>query len=239
MTSPPTDEWPTDADDLAAIARNSSPGEERHDRAVRDLEPTIRRVARRLVARFVGSSPADLLEEALGRVWEALGGYEPGNSFEAWCYGVLRNHLLARFRQQQRERAHRSDATVETQAVELQRALEKALDGETNLSEADLQVVRGWASGQRLAVLALCGLWRRVPGTEWSAWVEEYRTDHQSTLPDPFPPASLEECADLSERMTVLCDAVKVPRNTLSVWLYRRKPMLRELQYVRDLLDNP
>jgi hypothetical protein len=32
---------------------------------------------------------------------------------------------------------------------------------------------------------------------------------------------------------------MKVPRNTLSVWLHRRKPMLRELQYVRDLLDNP
>jgi hypothetical protein len=32
---------------------------------------------------------------------------------------------------------------------------------------------------------------------------------------------------------------MKVSRNTLSVWLYRCKPMLRDLQYVRDLMDNP
>jgi RNA polymerase sigma factor (sigma-70 family) len=212
---------------------------EQRDRAVRELLPTIRRVARRVAARFVGRCLEDLLDESPGQVWAALGGYEPGKSFEAWCYGVLRNHLLIQLRGQQRERARRRDVAVETQGVELQRALEQALDRQTSLPQADLDVVRGWPVAQRLAVLALSGLWLHVPQAEWLAWVAEYRTAVAATLPDPFPPASLGECDSLAERNAVLCEALKVPRNTLSVWLHRRKPMLRALQYVRDLLENP
>jgi RNA polymerase sigma factor (sigma-70 family) len=238
MTSPRTGEWPTDADGLAAIACDSSRPKEQRARAVEGLLPTIRRVAQRVTARFGGSYSDDLLEEAPGQVWPALAGYEPGHSFEAWSYGVLRNHLRAQLRKQRRERAHRSDVAVETQAVVLQRALERALDQETSLSEEDLAVVREWAVAQRLALLALSGLWLHVPKPEWTAWIGEYRTTHDRDLPDPFPPGSLGECSSLAERNAIICDAMKVPRNTLSVWLYRRKAMLRELRYVRDLLDN-
>ncbi len=94
MPSLPTDEWPTDADELAAIARDGSRPEVQRTRAVEELLPTIRRVARRLAARFAGHYSEDLMDEAPGYVWQALKGYEPGNSFEAWCYGVLRNYLL-------------------------------------------------------------------------------------------------------------------------------------------------
>jgi DNA-directed RNA polymerase specialized sigma24 family protein len=238
MTSPRTGEWPSDPDGLAAIARDGSRPQEQRDRAVRELLPIIRRAARRVAARFAGWCSADLLDEAPGQVWPALGGYEPGKSFEAWCYGVLRHYLLTQLRKEQRERSHRSDVVVESQGVELQRALEKALDLQNSLPQADLAVVRGWPIAQRLAVLALSGLWLHVPQAEWSAWIAEYRTTRDVPLPDPFPPGSLAECDSLAERNAVLCEALEVPRNTLSVWLHRRKPMLRAMQYVRDLLEN-
>jgi DNA-directed RNA polymerase specialized sigma24 family protein len=237
MTSPRAGDGPTD-DDLAAIARDSSPEEERHSRAVVGLLPTIRRVACRIATRFSGLSSDEFVEEARGLVWEGLLGYVSGNSFEAWCYGVLRNHLLARLRSQRRERAHRKEVTDEPQAAELQRGLEKALDREAPFSEADLAVIRAWPVAQRLAVLVVTGLYRHVPKAEWEAWIHEHGKIHQRDLPNPFPPDSLGEGGNLAERNAILCEAMRVSRNTLSVWLYRRKPILRELQYVRDLLDN-
>jgi DNA-directed RNA polymerase specialized sigma24 family protein len=239
MTSPRTGEWPTEPDELAVIARDGSRHEEHRNRAMRELLPTIHQVALRVIVRFAGLSSDDFLDEAPGQVWPALMGYEPGNSFEAWCYGVLRNHLLAQLRQRQRERAHRSDAVLESQVIELQRALERALDSQNSLPVEDLVTVREWPVAQRLAVLALSGLWMHVPEIEWMKWLQEYRTTHDRPLPDPFPPGTLGECDSLAGRNAVLCEALKVPRNTLSVWLHRRKPMLRGLQYVRDLLDNP
>ena len=238
MTSLRTDEWPTNADDLAAIARDGTRPTEEQERAFQELMPTIRRVASRVAARFAGLYSEDIVNEASGQVWLARGGYEPGNSFEAWCYGVLRKHLLMELRRQQRERARRNDRARSPQAVEFQRGLEQALDRTNHLPQADLDVVGGWPVDQRLALLALSGLWFHVPVPVWEKWIKEYGTTHQRTLPDPFPPGTLGECDSLAQRNAILCEAMQAPRNRLSVWLYRRKPMLRELQYVREVMDN-
>src|SRR4051812_45672394 len=108
MTSPPTGEWPTDPDGLASIAADPGQRSDDRDRAFRELMPTIRRIARRVAGRFSVPYGDDLLEEAAGEVWPALPGFRVGGSFEAWCYGVLRNHLIDRFRNEQRERTHRA-----------------------------------------------------------------------------------------------------------------------------------
>jgi hypothetical protein len=54
MTSSPTSEWPADADGLAGIAADPAQPPDRRDHAFQELLPVIRRVARRVAARFSG-----------------------------------------------------------------------------------------------------------------------------------------------------------------------------------------
>src|SRR5437016_5926377 len=103
MTSSDPDGWQADAEVLANLARNESRGEEERRRALRDLQPIVRRVARRVARRYGGADGADMEDEALGVVWEALQGYETGRPFELWCYGVLKNHLIDQQRKEQHE----------------------------------------------------------------------------------------------------------------------------------------
>jgi hypothetical protein len=123
--------------------------------------------------------------------------------------------------------------------VGLQHALERSLDEHAPLSPEDLDLIRNWPLAHRLAVLALCGLWRRVPQSEWLAWATEYRTTRQGSLSEPFPPESLDAHDDVPGRNGVICEAMGVLRNTLSVWLCRCKPSLRTLKCVRELMDTP
>jgi RNA polymerase sigma factor (sigma-70 family) len=238
MPPPLPGEWPTDADRLAAIAADDGQPPELRDRACQELLPTIRRVARRLALRFAGPHVQDLLDEAAGDVWPALGSYQPGRSFEAWCYGVLRHYLIDRFRRDSRERAHRASLAVGVEVSGLQQALERALDLPGRLPPSDLATLRDWPLTVRLALLALSGLWGKVPPEEWDAWVEEHRTNREGSLPEPFPPGEMEGCDSIAERNAVLSAAMGIPRNTLSVWLYRYKRRLADLYYVRNLLDT-
>ncbi len=88
MTSSDRSGWPADAEGLADLARDEARGEEERHRALRDLQPVVRRVARRVMGRYGGADGAHMVDEALGVVWEALRGYEKGRPFEVWCYGV-------------------------------------------------------------------------------------------------------------------------------------------------------
>jgi RNA polymerase sigma factor (sigma-70 family) len=238
MTSSPQGEWPTDADGLAGIASDATQPQAVRERALEELLPTIRRVARRVATRFAGPYAADLSDEAAGKVWPALKGFQSGASFEAWCYGVLRNYMVDRLRQEQRERAARARLPPVDRAPDLQQALERALDRQGRLPEADLATLRAWPLRQRLALLGLTGLWEKVAGEEWEAWVGEYRAHSEGDLPDPFPPEHLRQADDVAQRNAILSGALQVPRNTLSVWLFRYKQRLRDLHYVRGLLDN-
>jgi hypothetical protein len=91
---------------------------------------------------------------------------------------------------------------------------------------------------QRLVLLSPCGLWEKVPRGEWEAWAFEYRNNRYSSLPEPFPPEELEGCDGIPARNAVLSSAMGIPRNTVSVWLFRYKRRIRELYYVRALLDS-
>jgi RNA polymerase sigma factor (sigma-70 family) len=238
MASPPTSGWPSDADGLARIAADLDQTKDRRDRAFAGLMPTIRRVARRVAARYPGPYREDFAEEAAAEVWQALGGFQAGRPFEPWCYGVVRNHLVDRFREEQREQRHRARLASRGKAPGLQRALERALDHPAGLPQSDLATIRTWPLPQRLLVLTLSGLWEKVPAEEWEAWLEEYRAARYNDLPKPFPPVGLRDCDTIAERNAVLAAAMRAPRNTLSVWLFRYKQRLRDLQYVRGLLDG-
>lgn len=230
-----TQDWPDDAEGLARVARDSADQDAR-DRALRGLSSVVRLVARRIAQRFGHPLAADLAEEGLGEVWQALRGFRDGDSFEAWCYGVLRNHLVDRVRSHQRDRARQERAARLEAVADLRTALEGAEDEHTFFNAADLATLRQVPLPQRLALLSLAGLWGKVPVAEWGEWVGAYRSGVRAALPDPFPPSSLQECENLSERIGTLASALGVRRNTLSVWLYRHKQTLRGLQYLRERL---
>jgi hypothetical protein len=170
-------------------------------------------------------------------VWQALARSRPEKSFEAWCYGVLRHHLLDRLRTDQREQARRMNWTLRVETPDLQEALERALDQQNPLPATDLITLRGWPLPQRVMLLSWLGLWEKVPAEQWRAWVVEYRTTRDSALPDPFPPEELRGCDDKDERLAILCRALQMEGNTLSAWLRRYKRRLRELYYLRGQLD--
>jgi hypothetical protein len=102
----------------------------------------------------------------------------------------------------------------------LQDALERAGHREP-FAEGDLATLRGCALPPRLAVLSVTGLWSKVPPDEWESWLAEYRADRDDALPNPFPPEELWSCEAIAERNGILSAAMRVPRNTLSVWLFR------------------
>jgi hypothetical protein len=70
-TSPQEGEWPRNAEGLAAIIRDESRPQQDHERALRELHPTIRRVARRVVVRFAQPRGQNNLDDAIALVWQA------------------------------------------------------------------------------------------------------------------------------------------------------------------------
>jgi hypothetical protein len=240
MSQPDSTTLPTDPDQLARLAADVSLDLSLRQKAFEVLRPLIHRTAGRLAARFSGQQREDLLQAAEGDVWMELHTLPEGANFEGWCYGVLRHRQIDRYRKEQSQRrlthaaGHTAPATAEDTA--LRTALERALPGPADLPEEDLVQVRGWPPAPRLALLSVVGLWARVPQEEWRRWVGDYRTE-DPTLPEPFPPDELEACERLADRNGVIAGALQVPRNTLSVWLHRYKPRIRQLRHVRERLE--
>jgi DNA-directed RNA polymerase specialized sigma24 family protein len=214
-----------------ALLRDGSRGEEDRRRALRELEPAVRRTARRVAARYGGGSAVEVVEEALGVIWEAREGYTEGRPFEPWCYTVLKNRLLGHIKQEQTEWRRRS-VVAGRQAASLKQALETASEQPDPLDDSDLREVRAWPLRQRLALLSLCGLWEKVPAEEWQEWV------HEDGLSLPFPPEVLSGVESITRRNEILAGALGVRRNTLSVWLYRYRERVRALTCVRNLLGG-
>jgi hypothetical protein len=239
MTTPGPSDWPEDVEALARLASDPAQPLVVRQGAFEQLRPVIRRAARRVAARFVGQYREDILTDAESDVWKALVGSEQGGFFEGWCCRVLRNGLIDRFRKERRELTHREEAASRAEPPDLHAALERALDRPGQLPASDLDVLRTWPLPQRLALLCLCGLWDKVPPQEWEQWLRDYRDDWDAQLPSPFPSPELDRCERIAERNAILCEAMKMQRNTLSVWLYRFKARLRALHYVRNLIGNP
>jgi DNA-directed RNA polymerase specialized sigma24 family protein len=240
MSLPDATPWPTDSNELARIAADAQRDLPLREQAFKALRPIIRRVVSRVSARFHGQARDDLLEAGEGDVWLALPTLPKDVGFERWCYGVVHNRQIDRLREeqaQQRRARAVAEAPVAAEDVALRVALERGLDQPGRLAEEDLEQVRSWPPAPRLALLSLTGLWSRVPGGEWQTWAGRYRATECPALPDPFPPEELEGRERLAERNGLLPEALQVPRNTLSVWLHRYKPRIRQLRYVRERLE--
>jgi DNA-directed RNA polymerase specialized sigma24 family protein len=238
MTSSDAGDGIRTAEMLAALARDDTRGADERQQALVDLQPVVQQVARRVVTRFGGASSTGAVEEALGVVWEALGGYEPGLPFQPWCYRVLKNRLIDRVRQEQADWRRQREKAV-SESVQLQEALEGSLERREPFAAGDLEELSTWPLPQRLGLLCLSGLWEKVPTAPWLSWVQEYKERHDAGLALPFPPALLQGAEDVASRNAILAGALGVRRNTLSVWLHRYKDRLANLACVRALLDTP
>ncbi len=236
--TPSSEEWSEAPDGLARLAAAGST-EEVRQRAFRALLPVIHRTAHRLALRFTGQQRRDLLDNAEGDVWEALGRGAPQGPFEAWCYTVLRNRHLDNLRQEQREQRHALAAAHQRrEAVDLRHALERAWARDEPLGELDLRAVGAWSLRERLVLLCLSGLWRKVPPVLWGEWVDEHRRWHGTPPSGLFPPDELGDSEQLAERNGALARLLGLKRNTLSVCLFRGKARLASLRCVRELLET-
>lgn len=230
---------PEDEDGAARLAADESLGEGARRQAFACLVPTIETVARRVSCRFGGQWRNDVIADAAGDVWAAITSFPANGSFEPWCYTVLRNRWLDSVRREQGQQriAARTATAPRTEPV-LRSAVERALDAQEDFGPEDLRQIADWTPRERLVLLSLSGLWRKVPHPEWARWIAEHRACFG--LPDPvsFPPDALSDCDTLRKRNEVLAGALRLKRNTLSVLLYRGKERLRALRYVRDRLDG-
>jgi len=117
---------------------------------------------------------------------------------------------------------------MERQPAPATRDLDAGMDRNAPFCDRDLQEIEAWPVRDRLRVLVIAGLWRKVPEHLWVGWCEE------EGLSQPFPdeigePATTQDgiawvAAELGESL----EAAK------QHW-YRKRKLLRNLEYVREL----
>lgn len=223
------------------------------DEYLNTLSSLLRRLAPMLVARW-GQLGRDLIDEAPGRVWELIerGKFDPcrAESFKNWCCTVLRNLLYQMGRREKRRRGHEITASTLEQNADTVYGILDELEATENtdsgiheieaedfltasFSEADAARIRDWDMLDRIILLCLAGLWRKVPVVQWASWCDAVARERKLTA--PLPPDELLECETREQRLPVLASALDMRRNTLAQRWKRRKQLLHELDCVEDL----
>jgi DNA-directed RNA polymerase specialized sigma24 family protein len=106
-------------------------------------------------------------------------------------------------------------------------------------SPGDLERIGLWKAAQRVELLCLAGLWRKVTDRLWESSLLEYEAKRGLTLPRPIPPPSFVLHGDPKSRTQLLARALFLPTtNLLSQHWNRWQHRLGELDFVRELLPN-
>jgi hypothetical protein len=98
----------------------------------------------------------------------------------------------------------------------------------------DLHCLERWNVQDRIKLLGLSGLFVKVPNDCWESWVVEYEAARGFALDRPFPSLGVRSLDSHSERKGPLGLALKIPTNTLDVYWYRKKWLLRDLECLQD-----
>lgn len=99
---------------------------------------------------------------------------------------------------------------------------------------ADRARIGGWKPGERADLLALSGLYVKLPLAEWEAFVVAAELVYKKAIPRPFPPADGPNDGP-SERQGRIAAALGLEPNTLAARWMRKKRLLAELDCIRDL----
>ncbi|AWM40241.1 hypothetical protein GobsT_13050 [Gemmata obscuriglobus] len=226
---------PDDHDGWAELAADARAPEKNRRGAFERLTTCIEGVARRVSVRFAGRRE-DFCAGVLGDVWEVIGRFPAGANFEAWCYIVLHNRWTDLTRWEQCRESQSLLGHPEPSAPDIRAALERGLDSAAIFGDDDLREIRAWPLRDRVVLLCLASLWRKVPDDEWQGWVRDHRAAHGTPASDPFPPDSLDRGNGIADQNALLARELDLRRNTLSVILHRGKVRLGVLRYVRDLM---
>jgi hypothetical protein len=224
MSNPEKPTGSDDPDTLAALA--ADPGRPEADRgsAFEGLHELIRRLAASLSIRLTGTVRPEFVDGAASEIYLRLAGFAPGGPFASWCYRTLHNWMTDELRKESRRQR------PEREAASLRPDVQPADPAPQPFSDRELAQVETWPLGQRLALLCLTGLWRVISPPRWRAWYRAYPPSDNPILTDPFPPQEFELCPDPQQRANILAELLQVRRGTLSVWVHRCSPRLRELR---------
>jgi DNA-directed RNA polymerase specialized sigma24 family protein len=231
---------------VAAYA--NEPGGAAGDVLAELIGPLIRRLARETAH---GGTPGDhdeFVDEALAFVIAPREHSPPRiclyraeeGLLEAWLRTLLKNRWLDKCRARARERLVFSDA-LEAEAPE--RAAPDWPD-EPELfirifSPADLDRIDRWKAAERVELLCLAGLWRKVTMKIWELWLTEYEAKRDVVLARPFPPPWFVSYDDPPSRTRVLAPALSYAnRNTLTQRWWRGQHRLGELHFIQSLHPN-
>ena len=190
------DELPDDATALAVLVQDPRTPIAKRDAAMRKLNLVIQRLARGVACSLMVPKQmrSDLVAEASSHVWQHLATFngQDGKAFAPWCRRMLRNLLIDRLRAAGRQpSSNETDLHVSVDALpeaaslgngQIASVLDQTLDRQHPFGMDDLSRIRGWKLRDRLVLLVLANLWRKIPADEWRQWVEEFG------LVAPFPP---------------------------------------------------
>lgn len=218
------------------------------DAAVRALEPYVRETARRvccyhavpkqLANDFVDDAPSGMLAPRK-RQDQAVAArvvlYDPASgSFAGWLWTTLGHLLVDEVRKAARKNKH-EQASAELgrdQAQESSSVFEStSAEITTPFGGADLERISAWRVRDRLRLLACSELWPKVPLSLWEGWC------HEADVPAPFPPTQ-NNFEHWDDWLAALADAMHESRAAIRQHWYRKRKLLAELDYVRELRDE-
>jgi hypothetical protein len=232
------------------VAIQSGTDERLVNDAVRALQPMIEKAASRVCFRR-GVRPqvrVDFVESALTAIITARDTKErklppriqkydaEAGPFPRWLWKTLDHLLLDELRSLENRRKHETAATdighqlgmIERQPELRKTDVDDAIDRTTPFGNRDIQEIEAWRIRDRLRLLAFEGLWPKVPQDLWARWCVE------EGLSEPFP-QGLEEALTKQDRFATLAGEMGESPEALKQHWHRKRKLLRNLSYVREL----
>lgn len=238
-----------DEDDLLRQVEiiQSSADASAHDDALRTIEPFVsemarrvccfRRASRQLSRDFVDGSLSSIFGprgESAGDAAPRIARYRPSDGpFAGWLWTAL-DHLLV---DEMRAAARRNKHELASAALNATRSSGYdagfASDQATSepFSAKDLEKIGAWRPLDRIRLLSVARLWRKVPADTWAAWCSEV------DLLLEFAPLHQEE-QPLEHWLASVADAMQESRAAFRQHWYRKRKLLEELDYVREIRDE-
>ena len=218
---------------------------------VENIIAEIGKHERRIRAQW-GQIGSDALDNALWHLSRGVirGDYDPSKgTLSQWCRTVLYRYLYSTGRKARRQqRWERLSSTIHEDHV----ALTPFLDAESSedvflevnkreLADFDAQPfstmdqarVESWPLFDRVFVLSMSGLWRKVSCECWSEWTLVLESKRPLLL--PAPPMELYTCESPQQRTPIVASTFKMTRNNVSQRWHRKRALLEQLDCIKSL----